>query len=233
MNYDYPLLNLQLWSPDTCRCSVHQGVTEWPDDATLESMNNIPKDIVYLTRREAVDLHADRFIRKPENTQRWPFFYLFQHVSLPIRRHLRPLFHLMASRVQARSRQCQWHAHMGETQALYDVVYEENIRKNICQHIAWRIANGISDEDLAWLNAAPSKRIHSLRLSILERVVPLLEIDWGIDRDGPMNSDGSIGWQSPAPLRIIFPPDVSLGEDKISEVQDACEARFPGLVMVM
>lgn len=232
MTYDYPLLNLQLWSPDTCRCSVHQGVEEWPDDASVESMGH-QKEITYLTQRESVDLHTDRFIRRPQNTIRWPFFHLFRHLPLSGRRHLRPLFHFMASRLQAKAKECDWHRTMGETQQLYDTVYEENTRKNICQHIAWRIANGISDEDMAWLHSSPTKRIFNDRMKILERVIPLIEIAWTLDRDGPFDTDGSVLWQSPAPLRIIFPPLEPSPFIDMEAIQDACDARFPGLVVVM
>lgn len=222
------MLTLQLWSPDTCRCSVHQGVTEEQDVPEGGT-----KDIVYLTHKEAVDLHTDRFIRRPANTVCWPFFRLFRYVSPTIRQRLRPLFHNMAHRLQARSRQCLYHEHMGETHDLYDTVHEENTRKNICQHLAWRIANDISNEDMAWLHSSPNQRIRESRQKVLEKVVPLMEIEWGFDRDGPVNQNGSVSWKHPAVLGLHFPAHAQVPWQKVDAVQAACNSRFPqGLVVV-
>ena len=222
---------LQLWSPDTCDCSVHQAVEELDSDVTYPE--GYQKYIYYMTQAESVDLHAERFIRRPRNTVRWPLFILFDHLSIAVRKRLRPLFRTMAWSLQARAKECQYHRKLGESQVLYDTVYEENVRKNICQHLAWRIANGISDEDEAWLNSVPNKRIYEARLDILNRVIPELDIEWGFERDGSMDADGYVDWKYPAPLHLHFPEYADVPWRTVDDVQMACDERFPpGMVVV-
>ena len=49
--------NIQLWSPDTCGCHIHQII----DDA-------FPGVVSYATYAEAVGIHAERMISHPERT---------------------------------------------------------------------------------------------------------------------------------------------------------------------
>ena len=53
--------------------------------------------------------------------------------------------------VQPRPRLCQWHAHLGFTQEMYQVVKGLNDCKNISRWLAWKIGNNVSDEDLQWV----------------------------------------------------------------------------------
>lgn len=192
------MLTLQLWSPDTCRCQVHEGVEEavyaWlPDEDGEVKQVELPclddegnprqKLKIYLTRAQAVDLHAARFIRGPGSTVRWRRFYLFRYLPLPARSWLRPMFHMMAAAIQPRSRLCRYHEHLGETQELYDTLREEQHRKNCAGEIAWKMVNQIADEDLQWMKLAYDAEESAARLAVLERVCPRRKIHWSMGED--------------------------------------------------
>mgnify|MGYP001576934014 CR=1 FL=1 len=49
--------HIQLWSPDTCGCHIHQVI----DDA-------LPGVVSYATYAEAVGVHADRMLSHPTIT---------------------------------------------------------------------------------------------------------------------------------------------------------------------
>ena len=53
--------NIQLWSPDTCGCHIHQVI----DDA-------LPGVVNYATYAEAVGVHADLMIMHPASTNASP-----------------------------------------------------------------------------------------------------------------------------------------------------------------
>ena len=52
------MLTIQIWSPDTCGCVIHQAV----DDANP----GLPP--VYQTYAQAVGVHAERLIARPGTT---------------------------------------------------------------------------------------------------------------------------------------------------------------------
>ena len=53
--------HIQLWSPDTCGCHIHQII----DDV-------LPGVVSYATYSEAVGVHADRMISHPATTNPTP-----------------------------------------------------------------------------------------------------------------------------------------------------------------
>jgi hypothetical protein len=55
------MLHIQIWSPDTCKCVIHQLI----DDA-------LPGVVGYATYSEAVGVHADRMLSHPGITNPSP-----------------------------------------------------------------------------------------------------------------------------------------------------------------
>lgn len=237
-----PLLTLQFWSPDTCKCQVHQGLEEsvydWLPDETGELKqverpfldadgNPRPKLTVYLTRAQAVDLHTARFIRGPGNTVRWRRFYLFRYLPLSWRRALRPLFHFMAGQLQTGSRRCVHHLHLGETQALYDTLREEQRRKNLSGELAWRMANEISQEDFQWVGLAYDDEESKTRMKVLEWVCPRHKIRW------EMGPDREVVLTFP-PVGMLTAHMEKLAARGLKTIQAACDDDFgPGRVVVV
>ena len=210
------MLTLQRWGPDTCGCRIHEGVEERSEDRPGDPQ----KLKIYLPYTQVLDLHVARFIRSPQTTIRWPMTALIiGSLPLSIRGNVffRPLIRFMAWSKQAKARQCLYHAHLGETQELYDTVVEENTRKNRALSIAWQIANDVSDEDLLWLYSAPNKRIAEARQKVLEKIIPLLEIKWGFERDRR---------PFPHPLALSFPSYASIDWEQRNAIELRCAQNF-------
>ena len=165
------MAHIQLWSPDTCGCSLHQLVE--PGNPAFQTR--------YQTWEQAVEVHARCFIERPRNTvcYRWMPWLL----AVAPEPWCRPLFRRMVMRLQPRSKLCIIHKTLGFTPSpeLYRQVVMENTSKNIAQHIAWRLLNEISDEDIAWVNLAPTGRLRQERMGTLERRLTLNEIKWSLN----------------------------------------------------
>ncbi|MDZ4263760.1 MAG: hypothetical protein U1B30_15695 [Pseudomonadota bacterium] len=177
----------------------------------------------YQTWEQAVDVHTDCFIQRPYSTvhQRWMPWLL---AALP-EQWCRPVFHWIIKRLQPRSKLCKTHYYLGYTPsiALYDQVMLENTSKNIAQHIAWRILNDISDEDLAWVRLAPiNSRLAEERMAALERRIHLREIGWSFTFPERQ-------------VKLAFPADMIFQQDPIAlkAIRDMCEEKLgPGKVLV-
>ena len=130
---------VQVWSPDTCGCIVHEAGDQEADDTS--------RVMRYVTYKEAQEIHSWHFDEqsKSTNVQTWwqiPNRAGRRRGDLPT-----PVIVL----VQPRPRLCQWHAHLGFTQEMYQTVKGLNERKNAARWLAWKIGNNVSDEDLQWM----------------------------------------------------------------------------------
>ncbi len=157
--------HIQLWSPDTCGCVLHQLVEPGnPEFVTC-----------YQTWEQATAVHARCFMARPLSTVRRPGMALMPRWT---RRY--PLVHWLVKGLQPKAKLCLTHYYLGygPTPELYAQVQGENQAKNVMVNLAWKLINDISDEDLAWVRLAPTQLIRQARMKELERVIAIEEIRW-------------------------------------------------------
>ena len=130
---------VQIRQPDTCECLVHEA-----GDQDAPAGQRVMR---YVTYEQAREIHCQHFYQRPgsTNVQTW-----WQMPARAARRRGEPPTPVIAL-VQPRPRLCQWHAHLGFTQEMYQVVKGLNDCKNISRWLAWKIGNNVSDEDLQWV----------------------------------------------------------------------------------
>ena len=176
---------VQVYQPDTCGCLVHQaGDQDAPDGQRV---------MRYVTHAEAVEIHVEHFLARPRSTRRRIWWF----VQIPIWLRWRPALELFIRRLQPAPKLCPDHMALGYTSKMYDTVRELNLRKNIACTLAWRVANGVNDEDLQWVRLGSVKPIlrrdrvtlkpyvtteQEERMKSLSRVLPPDAVHWEIEQ---------------------------------------------------
>ncbi len=199
-------MHVQLWSPDTCGCVLHQLVEPGNPEFVTR----------YQTWEQAAAVHARCFMARPRNTVRRPGM---GYMPKWLRRY--PLVHWLVKGLQPNSKLCLTHYYLGygPTTELYAQVLDENRRKNVMVNLAWMLINDISDEDLAWVNLAPTQLIRKARMQELERVIGIEEIRWR--------------YTFPERQVVLVVPDDIAEPSCLEAIARGCAAQFgPGRVLV-
>ena len=214
---------IQTWKPDTCDCLVHQ--------AGDQDVPNRQRVMRYVTYEEALTIHYWHWDERPESTnvQTW-----WQMPNRAARRRGEPPTPVTVLK-QPRPRLCQWHAHLGFTQEMYQVVKGLNDCKNDSCWLAWKIGNNVSDEDLQWVQLGdaeipwPYKEPGTGRIFISnEREQRML----GLVTVFPQNA---VFWSVKQPGDYVHLHYLRewLAEDTADAIQAACNAKFgPDKVVV-
>ena len=255
------MLYVQIWQPDTCPgqaqakgCLVHEaGDQDLPSPpgslrhggkidtlsihmASEPSANAGYRVMRYVSYEEALEIHCDHFLARPESTNIGK--YPLSEFSKKQRRKMfssRSFLRGVISQVQPLPHLCADHVFLGYTQAMYDAVRERNQRKNIATWLAWKVGNDVSDEDLQWVALGDAEK-----LILIPGLPPCIEPRVSTEREERMRSLtrvfklDDVRW-SIAPGNIVKLSYLRdwLGPETGDVIQQTCDDKFgPGKVTV-
>ena len=208
---------VQVWSPDTCGCIVHQAGDQDAADTS--------RVMRYVTYEEAVEIHVRHFWARPESTN-YKVWWSMPRKSKSGR--LKSPKRIIAL-VQPHPRLCPAHLALGYTGEMYETVRELNTRKNIACYLAWVIGNDISEEDQLWVRLGSTKPIliagrvtteQAERQASLSRVFPPGAVQWVVEQPS-----GAVWLEY---LRDWLP------QEQADAIQGRCDREFgPGRVVVV
>ena len=170
---------VQIWSPDTCGCIVHQAGDQDAADTS--------RVMRYVTHAQAVEVHLKHFLARPRTTRR----HIWGPFNIPIWLRWRLALYFLIKHLQPAARLCPAHRALGYTGEMYETVRELNIRKNIACYLAWMIGNDISEEDQQWVGLGSTKPIliaglltteQAERQASLSRVFPPSAVQWVVEQ---------------------------------------------------
>ena len=214
---------VQICQFDTCECLVHQAGDQDAADGQ--------RVMRYVTYEQAMEIHRWHFDERPgsTNTQTW-----WQMPARAARRRGDPPTPVIAL-VQPRPRLCQWHAHLGFTQAMYQTVKGLNDRKSEACWLAWKIGNNVSDEDLQWVLLGDAETPWPYKEPGTGRIFMSTEREQrmlGLVTVFPQNT---VFWSVKQPGDFVHLHYLRewLAEDTANAIQATCDAQWgPGKVVV-